>query len=300
MILMPLLSPESVTSLPSPRTWSSSSSSSNADSPVSPVPLEPSLPMPMSDVAIAEVTRRGREFEIAHYALLARRGRFLARGGSLCSRLRFGNVLRRQDAARFGFEVHFQLFQSFKIARRAWQVEAEIVVAARLEVRIHSPALRRLLDPHAFVQRRHVEIGIQVEIGLADDRARRPARRVAKLGFAEQNRIGVNIDRVILVERKRIVGSVVDALRLWARQLLLGLDRSPDRPPFPHPSRLRSELSRCRHFRRWWRFVDFAHRLFVGQTELRLVAAAGDFERPASMASRRRLAVELVLARRRG
>ena len=42
MILMPLLSPESVTSLPSPRTWSSSSSSS-AERPVS-APLDPSLP----------------------------------------------------------------------------------------------------------------------------------------------------------------------------------------------------------------------------------------------------------------
>ncbi len=39
MILMPLLSPESVTSLPSPSTWSSSSSSSSAESPAS-VPLD--------------------------------------------------------------------------------------------------------------------------------------------------------------------------------------------------------------------------------------------------------------------
>src|SRR4051794_15074827 len=53
MILMPLLPPESVTSLPSPSTSSSSSSNSSADKPVSPVPLGgPSLPTPTSDVEI--------------------------------------------------------------------------------------------------------------------------------------------------------------------------------------------------------------------------------------------------------
>src|SRR4051812_6894547 len=51
MMLMPLLPPESVTSLPSPSTSSSSSSSSSADNPVRPAPLAgPSLPRPTSEV----------------------------------------------------------------------------------------------------------------------------------------------------------------------------------------------------------------------------------------------------------
>ena len=66
------------------------------------------------------------------------------------------------------------------------QIEAEIIVADRQEVGVFGE-FHIARSARAFVERREIEVGIQIKIGFADDGAGRTTAHVAEFVFAQQD-----------------------------------------------------------------------------------------------------------------
>ena len=152
---------------------------------------------------------RPRSLRPVDFALCAAR---LGRG------LRLGHIFGRQNAARFGFQIDFQLVQAFEVARRGWADRAPNHRRRRAAGRNRLPALTSLAGPAPLssgersrsASRSNSALPMIVLGGRPD--------RAAQLGFAEQDGIFVDIDGIVVIERQGVVGAFIRARRRSVRR----------------------------------------------------------------------------------